>query len=201
MTRTETKQHLIQVGTEVIGTQGFNPTGLNLILKTAGVPKGSFYYYFNSKEDFALSIIDETAQEYAELIASYLQDERDPPLTRINHYLQSGLVRIRDKQCKRGCLIGTLGQELSSQNEIFRARLDAVFEGWKQQFNVCLQAAQQQGTLSAEEDTWQLAEFILSGWQGAILRSKMQQNIMPLEAFIAMLFKHVLNHPARSDHA
>ncbi|MEX0614578.1 MAG: TetR/AcrR family transcriptional regulator, partial [Methylophaga sp.] len=71
MTRTETRKLLIDTGTRVIGNQGFNPTGLNTVLQTAGVPKGSFYYYFASKEDFGLAIIDETATEYAELIAGY----------------------------------------------------------------------------------------------------------------------------------
>ncbi len=192
MTRAETRKLLIDVGTNVIGAQGFNPTGLNTVLQTAGVPKGSFYYYFASKEDFGLAIIDETAAEYAEQIDGFLQDQRFTPLARIHNYLQAGLQRIRDGQCKRGCLIGTLGQELSSQNETFRARLDAVFEGWKQQFSQCLLAAKTTGELPADADVMQLAEFLLSGWQGAILRAKMQQNIAPLEAFITLLFKHVL---------
>ena len=161
-------------------------------MQTAGVPKGSFYYYFASKEDFGLAIIDETATEYAEQIDGFLQDQRFTPLARIKNYLQAGLERIREGQCKRGCLIGTLGQELSSQNETFRARLDAVFEGWKQQFSQCLQAAKNAGELPADADEMQLAEFLLSGWQGAILRAKMQQNVAPLEAFISLLFKHVL---------
>lgn len=192
MTRAETRKLLIDVGTRVIGSQGFNPTGLNSVLQTAGVPKGSFYYYFASKEDFGLAIIDETAAEYAEQIDGFLQDQRFTPLARIHNYLQAGLERIREGQCKRGCLIGTLGQELSSQNETFRARLDAVFEGWKLQFSQCLQAAKIAGELAADADEMQLAEFLLAGWQGAILRAKMQQNVAPLEAFISLLFKHVL---------
>lgn len=196
MARIETRKLLIDVGTRVIGTQGFNPTGLNSILQTAGVPKGSFYYYFASKEDFGLAIIDETASEYAELINNFLKDPRFTPLARIDNYLQAGLQRIRDGQCKRGCLIGTLGQELSSQNETFRERLDAVFEGWKQQFGDCLQAAKTAGELPSDTDVIQLAEFLLSGWQGAILRTKMQQNVKPLEAFIGLLFKHVLTNGA-----
>ncbi len=194
MSRADTRKLLIDVGTQVIGSQGFNPTGLNTVLQTAGVPKGSFYYYFASKEDFGLAIIDETATEYAQLIAGYLQDDRFTPLTRIRNYLQSGLERIREGQCKRGCLIGTLGQELSTQNETFRARLDAVFEGWKQQFAACLEFAKTTGELPAEVDVMQLAEFLLSGWQGAILRAKMQQNILPLEAFINLLFQYVLTN-------
>jgi len=117
MTRIETRQSLIKVGTDVIGSHGFNPTGLNTVLKTAGVPKGSFYYYFASKEDFGLAIIDEFAIAYNEKIDSFLSDTKVSPLQRIRNYLQNGLETINEGQCKRGCLIGTLGQELSSQNE------------------------------------------------------------------------------------
>lgn len=192
MTRSETRQLLIQVGTEVIAQHGFNPSGLNTILKTANVPKGSFYYYFASKEDFGLAIIDESAVIYAEMIKRFLTDESVSPLQRIRRYLESGLATIRDDKCKRGCLIGSLGQELSSQNETFRLRLDSIFEGWKQQFSECLQAAIANQQLAADTDTEKLAEFLLSGWQGAILRAKMQSSIAPLHVFIDILFARIL---------
>lgn len=192
MTRIETRQRLIQVGSDVIVNHGFNPTGLNTVLKTAGIPKGAFYYYFASKEDFGLAIIDEFAADYAKKIASFLHNETVSPLQRIRHYLQNGLETIQQNQCKRGCLIGTLGQELSSQNETFRTRLDEVFEGWKQQFSECLKLAVKQGELAKTTDIEQLSEFILSGWQGAILRAKMHSSISPLQAFIDTLFNRVL---------
>jgi len=192
MTRIETRQSLIKVSTDVIGSHGFNPTGLNTVLKTAGVPKGSFYYYFASKEDFGLAIIDEFAIAYNEKIDSFLSDTKVSPLQRIRNYLQNGLETINEGQCKRGCLIGTLGQELSSQNETFRVRLDQVFEGWKQQFGLCIQAAIDCGELSEDTDREQLSEFLLSGWQGAILRAKMHSSISPLQAFIDTTFDRVL---------
>ena len=192
MTRIETRQSLIKVGTDVIGSHGFNPTGLNTVLKTAGVPKGSFYYYFASKEDFGLAIIDEFAIAYNEKIDSFLSDTKVSPLQRIRNYLQNGLETISEGQCKRGCLIGTLGQELSSQNETFRVRLDQVFEGWKQQFGLCIQADIDCGELSEDTDIEQLSEFLLSGWQGAILRAKMHSSISPLQAFIDTTFDRVL---------
>lgn len=192
MTRIETRQSLIQVGTDVIGSHGFNPTGLNTVLKTAGVPKGSFYYYFASKEEFGLAIIDEFAIAYNDKIAHFLNNESLSPLQRIRAYLDDGLVIIREGMCKRGCLIGTLGQELSSQNETFRVRLDQVFEGWKQQFGRYLQSAVDCGELPEEADVEQLSEFLLSGWQGAILRAKMHSSITPLQAFIDIVFANVL---------
>jgi TetR/AcrR family transcriptional repressor of nem operon len=78
--------------------------------------------------------------------------------------------------------------------------LDAVFETWKQQFSRCLQAAIHDGELPDDADIGALAEFLLSGWQGAILRAKMQQNVAPIRAFIHLMFKHVLtNQTARIE--
>jgi TetR/AcrR family transcriptional repressor of nem operon len=168
MTRTETRTQLINVGSEVIGLHGFNTTGINSVLQVAGVPKGSFYYYFASKEDFGLAVIDATATAYSEQIEQFLSDTSHSPLSRIQTYMQAGLERIEQGACKQGCLIGTLGQELSAHNETFRARLDEVFEGWKKQFSLCLDEALAQGEIPADSDCRELAEFLLAGWQGAI---------------------------------
>lgn len=192
MTRTETRTQLINVGSEVIGLHGFNTTGINSVLQVAGVPKGSFYYYFSSKEDFGLAVIDATASNYSEQIEQFLSDTSLSPLNRIRTYMQSGLERIEQGRCKHGCLIGTLGQELSAHNETFRARLDEIFEGWKQRFSVCLEEARVLGELPADSNCDELAEFLLAGWQGAILRAKMNSSTAPLKAFIETVFGRFL---------
>ncbi|MEX2515313.1 MAG: TetR family transcriptional regulator C-terminal domain-containing protein [Gammaproteobacteria bacterium] len=192
MTRAHTREELIKVGTEIIGLHGFGTTGINAVLSTAGIPKGSFYYYFSSKEDFGLAVIEASAADYARQIDDFLSDTASSPITRIRNYMQAGMARIGAGQCKRGCLIGSLSQELSSHNETFRARLDAVFEGWKQQFSRCLDEAKVAGEIAADADTDQLAEFLLAGWQGAILRAKMNQSTRPMQAFIETVFGQIL---------
>lgn len=199
MTRTQTRTQLIRVGTEVIGLHGFNTTGINSVLQVAGVPKGSFYYYFTSKEDFGLAVIDATAKEYSQQIESFLSDTTCSPLKRIQTYMQSGLERIEAGACKQGCLIGTLGQELSAHNETFRARLDDIFEGWKQRFSICLKEAREMGDLPANTDCDELAEFLLASWQGAILRAKMHRSTAPLRIFIDTVFDRFLNFSQKHD--
>ena len=196
MTRSETRDELIKVGTEIIGQHGFSTTGINAVLSTAGIPKGSFYYYFSSKEDFGLAIIDASAQAYAERIDSFLSDTRYRPLERIRNYMNSVMANIEAGQCKTGCLIGNLGQELSSRNEKFRARLDDVFLGWQKQFARCLDEARSAGEIAADTDTDKLAEYLLAGWEGAILRSKMCKNVTPLQSFMDIVFSQVLKPAA-----
>ena len=192
MKTNDTKAEIIAIGTELISVYGYNATGLDALLKKAGVPKGSFYHYFGSKEDFGLAVIDSFAESYAQTLHSFLDDESISPLTRIRNYLESGLACLSENQCTKGCLIGNLGQELADQNERFRARLASIFDGWKDQFAACLEAAQKTGELSADHDPSVTAGFILSGWEGAILRAKVMKSSQPLRGFIDTIFATVL---------
>ena len=193
MTRTATRQQLIDTGREIIAQQGFGTTGINAVLSNAGVPKGSFYYYFKSKEDFGLAVIDASAQSYAERLAGFLTDTEQPPLQRIRNYLEDGLSNMSDDCCSCGCLIGNLGQELSGHNEVFRQRLNAVFQSWEQQFSRCLGEARCRGDISADSDPDQLAQMLLIGWEGAILRAKVTKSTEPMQVFISVLFDRLLN--------
>lgn len=92
----------------------------------------------------------------------------------------------------RGCLIGNLGQELSSRSEAFRARLDQVFRQWERHLVACLEEARAEGEIVETLDVERLAVFILAGWQGAMLRAKTTKSQAPMEAFEQVLFLEVL---------
>ena len=193
MEKKDTRSEIIRIGTELIARHGYNATGIEMVLKEAGVPKGSFYHYFRSKEEFGLAVMDLFAVRYSQRMTALLQDTSLAPLTRLRRLLEGSLERFSRNQCSKGCLIGNLGQELADQNERFRARLDEIFSGWRQLFAACLQEAQQAGTLRADGDCDTLASFILSGWEGAILRAKVMKSPQPLQDFIQILFLQTLS--------
>ncbi|MBA2409209.1 MAG: TetR family transcriptional regulator C-terminal domain-containing protein [Gammaproteobacteria bacterium] len=192
MTRTATRSELVRVGTEIIAQHGFNTTGLNAVLRSAGVPKGSFYYYFASKEEFGLAVIENFADEYATRLDSFLLNAKFTPLQRIRNYFKDGVASMNRCQCMHGCPIGNLSLELAGQNETFRARLDAVFRDWQKRFAQCFAEAAKVGEIAADSDAKQLAEFMLSGWEGAILRAKVMKSAAPMKAFVEVFFNRVL---------
>lgn len=192
MNRTKTRDQLIRVGSEIIAQQGFNTAGINAVLSRAGVPKGSFYYYFTSKEDFGLAVIDDFAAQYSVQLDGILENAQFSPLRRLRNYFDAGISDMEICQCTRGCLIGNLGQELSAQNEVFRARIDQVFEGWEQRLVQCLEAARKAGEIDPNSDPAALGEFILSGWEGSILRAKVTKSVEPMRTFARILFEKVL---------
>ncbi len=194
MKRTDKRDKLIQVGKQIIVQQGFNAASLNEILTAAGVPKGSFYYYFSSKDDFGLAIIDDFARKYQNKFELILQDASVTHLKRLHNYFASGIADMRQCDCSEGCLMGNLAQELSAQNELFRDRLSQIFLDWEEAFAGCLDSAIQMGEIPKEQDVSTLAQFILAGWQGAILQAKVSKSVVPMETFVQFLFARVLTN-------
>nr|WP_298059131.1 TetR/AcrR family transcriptional regulator [uncultured Halomonas sp.] len=192
MKNTATRDKLIDSGAQLISHHGYNATGINAVLKTCGVPKGSFYHYFSSKEDFGLAVIERFATTYDETLVALLEDSHTPPLERLRRYFAAGRADMHECDHATGCLIGNLGQELSGQNDTFRDALNLVFQRWEQHFVRCLQEAQARGDIPAHTTPEALASFILSGWEGAILRAKTLKSVAPMEHFEAIFFDHVL---------
>jgi TetR/AcrR family transcriptional repressor of nem operon len=188
MEKLDTRDLILRSGTALIALHGFNATGIDAILKAAQVPRGSFYHYFKSKEDFGLAVIEHFAASFELRLTTFLEDQEVSPLDRIRNYLEAGLTRINQNQCTRGCLLGNLGQELAGLNERFRARLEEIFALWQQRLASCLAEAQQRRDLSAKLDAQLLAGHILSGWEGAILRTKVMKSPQPMRDFIDLLF-------------
>lgn len=114
----DTRTLLLEVGTEMISAHGFNSTGIAEVLKAAGVPKGSFYHYFDSKDDFGMQVIDHFCIGYFEWIEQFLGDRDHTPLTRLRALIQDYMVRFKAKNYVSGCLFGSLSQEMAGQNEV-----------------------------------------------------------------------------------
>ncbi len=188
----DTRNTIISIGMELISIHGYNSTGIDQILKQAGVPKGSFYHYFSSKEDFGLAVMASFAEQYAVKLDGYLLDETRGPLERIRQYLEEGLLHLEQNNFAKGCLIGNLGQEMADQNERFREELEKVFQSWQQRFTDCFREAQDQGALDESLDPAETARFLLSGWEGAILHAKISRSVVPLRSFIDMFFANLL---------
>jgi TetR/AcrR family transcriptional repressor of nem operon len=192
MSKQKTKLALLDAGKQVFLEKGYNNAGIEAILQAAGVPKGSFYYYFDSKEDFGLQVLDRFAEYYGEVLDRNLKDESVAPLDRLRRHVEGIIERLESQACRKGCLVGNLSQEMADQSELFRARLEEIFEGWVDRYADCLRQAQQAGDIPAHLDVRELAEFWLGSWQGAILRAKTMRSTAPLRTFLNMMFSYVL---------
>lgn len=180
----DTKAELIRSGLAHLTEFGFTASGLDQILKKVGVPKGSFYHYFASKEAFGRAVIDAYAAYFIKKLEVCLLDTTYPPLIRIANFVDDAKQGMARYQFKRGCLIGNLGQEVDMLPESYRQTLVDIFNSWQQRMAACLKEAQQQGDIAANADCDAIAEYFWVSWEGAVSRAKLVQNASPLDNYL-----------------
>lgn len=186
-----TKDRLLGAGLEMMHTYGYRATGIQGVLSSVDVPKGSFYNYFKSKQEFGLAVLDSYIEFQGKIGAPSLMDLSRPPLQRLRGFFEAFIEYYREKP-RAGCMLGNFAQELSDEEPVFREKLSHVFQAWIESIEACLREAQDKDQLAKKHDPKLLAEFCVCGWQGALMRMKLQQSIDPLESFVTVLFAATL---------
>ena len=182
MAQSSTREEIIRKGANLIHAQGFNATGIQQILHAAGIPKGSFYFYFKSKEDFGITVIDYFNAATGEIFRRHLNDKTIPPLRRLDalfEYFEAAFAKTGNAL---GCPIGNLSLDLADTNERLRAHLEAVIKELIAEIESCLREAKNDKSIP-DLDTADTARFIFHAFEGAILHMKVAKDIEPYRAF------------------
>jgi len=191
MPRPSKRDHLIASALETLHKQGFNASAVQDITDAAGLPKGSFYNYFESKEALALEVIDRYGKERGAL-TSVLSDESIAPVERLRRYFGSQAAKLAAQNYERGCLAGNLSNELADHSRPIRDRLASNFAAWARPIEACIRDGQKAGEISRDSDPRVLAEFLLNSFEGAMLRMKVEKDGSPLDHFMTVVFTRVL---------
>lgn len=194
MSKEATKLKILVEGAKIVHEKGFNNTGIQEILNAAGVPKGSFYFYFKSKEEFGLAVIDYFMTFMGNWIDSHLNSTTTPPLKSLKNFFDAIQGYFQEKGCKSGCPIGNITQEMADLSNPFRAKLEQAFHEMKTKIGRCLETAQERNDLEPTIDPYEIADFILNSWEGALLRMKAKNSIEPLITFDKMVFGMLLRN-------
>lgn len=190
--RLGTREALLDAGMTIMLEKGYTNAGIAEILQVVGVPKGSFYHYFESKEDFALAIIARTADAYSQRMSGTLGNSSLKPINRLKKYFQEAQADMVKKECRKGCLIGNLSQEMADQSETLRDALTAVLRNGRAALTACIAEAQKEGEIRNDRSAAELARVIQFSWTGAMLLSKTEKNPESLDAFNRLVFEDVL---------
>lgn len=180
---------LIRSGMESMTKHGYISSNLESVLKKEGIPKGSFYYYFKSKEDFGREVISCYASFFAYKLDKYLLNESVPsPVERLKLFYEDARQGMAKYHFERGCLIGELMQEESLLPDGYNAVLNEILTLWQDKVARCLEQAQQIKEIKQGIDCWELAYFFWIGWEGAVMRAKLVKDPQPLDIFIKLFF-------------
>lgn len=168
--------------------RGYHDLGIQSLLEATGVPKGSFYHHFKSKDDFALQVIDLYMCEVHQGLTAFLCEESHPPLARVRNFFEGTRDKYRSEGYL-GCLLGGLGQELSGVNEMFRRKIDWCLSEIARRIADCLLLAVERGDLAPGTDVQQMANLLVDCWEGAALRTRLQRDPAPLHAMLDFYFR------------
>ncbi len=147
----DTRNKLLEKGGDLLSRIGFNATGVQEITAAAGVPKGSFYNYFESKEAFAVEVLGEYWGSVAADYGPLLRDKKTSPRHRIANYFR-GLAEFHKRnRYASGCLIGNMALEVTPSSADVRAKLVAVYREWTGELADCLREAQASKELTSTQ--------------------------------------------------
>src|ERR1700744_4167439 len=164
----EVRRRLLDAGLELVHARGFASSGVKDITDAAGVPKGSFYAYFPSKEAFAAAILEAYWIDIETRVVPLLNGEGSTH-ERIARFFHALADDHATADFLLGCLIGNLSLELSGNSEPIRAQLISILDRWGTALAECLRSGDLGEGLSADE----IASQLIEAWEGAALRGKM----------------------------
>lgn len=184
---TDVKEQLLEKGMAMLLRHGYHDLGIAALLEVTNTPKGSFYHYFKSKEDFALQAIERYMAEADQGLDACLGDESRPPLARVRRFFELTEEKYRGEGYL-GCLLGGLGQELSGVSDVFRRKVEECFSQIERRIASCLDLAAAQGQLAGSTDTRHMAKLLVNCWEGAALRSRLMRDPSPLRQMLDFYF-------------
>lgn len=188
----EIRSRLIARGQQLVHRQGFNATGVQDITAAASVPKGSFYNYFKTKEEFGVEILGSFWSAIEDAHIASLSDPTHPPLARISRFFHDLSDSHETWGFELGCMIGNLALEVAGQSETTRWKVSQLLRRWETPIVACLREAQQSGDLAEERDPQAIAAVLVEAYEGAVMRAKIERSRAPYTRFEEFLLPRML---------
>jgi TetR/AcrR family transcriptional regulator, transcriptional repressor for nem operon len=179
-THVDTREHLLAIGENLSLRLGFNGMGLSLLLTTAGIPKGSFYHYFRSKEVFGEAMLQRYFDRYDAKMESLLTGLSGDKRHHLLHYFAQAIANYCSSECHNTCLVVKLSAEVSDLSEPMRHALDIGTARVIVRLQNAIEAGIDEGSLRITLSPAATAETLYALWLGASLRAKVKRSVAPL---------------------
>jgi TetR/AcrR family transcriptional repressor of nem operon len=173
----EKKNEIIETATLLMQSNGYKNTSLSDILQAAQVGKGQFYYYFSSKQELGLAVIDSFSNVWSkQLLDNILKSNKDPQ-TRFNEMFEWLIEDQMSSSAKCGCFFGNLALELSEHDEVFRHKIQLAFDNWIDALKPILAEMTNKPMQQNSPELDKLAHGVVALVEGGILLMKSKQDI------------------------
>ena len=190
MARPNVREKIVDAGLKVLIEKGFNGCGVQDITAAAGVPKGSFYNHFVSKEALGAEVVDRYGRDNPRRAA--LADTSRPARERLRAHFERLNEAYTSSRFGRGCLLGNLSAELADQSPLIRERLAGLYHAWSMDIAAVIAEAQADGSISTKAPPVDVAAFLLDAYEGALLRARVEKSGHAFDRFMTVVFGQIL---------
>jgi TetR/AcrR family transcriptional repressor of nem operon len=190
MANVNNRDQIFDAALKLLSEKGFNACSVQDITTEAGVPKGSFYNYFESKEALGVEIVRFYGGRGN--LRDVLIDQSINPMDRLQQYFMRLNNMIIDRGFEQGCLLGNFSAELSDQSPLIRAELAIIYGKWTKMIEVAIADGQSNQLIGSDLSAHELAGFLLNAWEGAALRVRAERNREAFDIFMDVTFRKIL---------
>lgn len=183
------KEKLLDQGVALFTERGYHGAGLQDILAGVGVPKGSFYNYFASKEEFGAAAIAHYIEPFIERLDGWLERPELDAGAALEGYFGELVGELERRRFAGGCLLGNLIGEVGDTSETCRLALREALHRYRDKLREGIERGQREGVFRADLGAEAMADFLSDAWQGALLRMKIEQSVRPLQACCESLLR------------
>jgi TetR/AcrR family transcriptional regulator, transcriptional repressor for nem operon len=183
--RKPTRERLVEAALYLFWLQGFAATGVAEILKRAKANAGSFYYFFKTKEELLLAVLELYVRSLGPVVVEPVFSEIEDPVERVFGILGFYRRNLIATGCSYGCPIGRLALEIPEEQFRVHKRLADNFDGWTAAVESCLEAARER--FPRDTDFPSLAKFVLTVMEGGVMQARAHRAIGPFDASVAHL--------------
>ncbi|MFC9871796.1 TetR/AcrR family transcriptional regulator [Nocardia salmonicida] len=186
------KERLLRQGTRTFYSRGFHGTTVDMLLAESGVPKGSFYHHFGSKETFGQAVLERYNQYQETRLRHWLTVDGMRLADRISGYFHEMTESFIGSGYERGCLAGKFATEVASTSAVFRAQLDTDLRTLKALLVTALEQGQQDGEVRTDRGPDDIADSLLALIQGAFVIALATRDAHSLDAVNAALVDQIV---------
>jgi TetR/AcrR family transcriptional regulator, transcriptional repressor for nem operon len=194
----DTRERLLAAGEELVGRKGFHGCGLSEILAHAGVPKGSFYHYFGSKEEFGVALIERIRDGYEAVVKPILSDRKLSPISRLRGIFEAAREDWQSSGQYRACLISKMALDASDLSEPVHAAVKCAYQQWSALLAQVVREAQAAGEIERKHDPDRLGSVLVMLWEGVAMRMLIDRNLSAVDDFLSFVFENLLAPGNRS---
>lgn len=185
------KEDIIAQGANLFRKKGYHHVGINEILKACEIPKGSFYNFFDSKEDFVIQTLGWYGERQQAYIKHMLKPENGSPLERLKFFYKNLINENEQDGLDAGCLVNNIAIEVAGLNDQVGDEAYQQFQDWMAIISQTVEAGQEVNEIRKDFSAEQIAEYLHTGLYGVFPLMKSQKSRQPLDLWFSMAFTFI----------